>query len=112
MDILFTFKIALKTNGFSVVTSKEPLKAIEHYKSNPDGYFLIITDSKMPKMSGTEFACKVREINKKIKIWLLSSADSQYVKDPLIVSANFERIISKPVPIDKLVDWVKSTATC
>lgn len=63
-------------------------------------------------MNGIEFAKRIREIDKKIKIWLLTGFTSNSItNDPVFVSTNIERVIEKPIPIDKLVDMVKSAST-
>ena len=102
-DITLAFKIALESTGlFEVYTFNEPLQALANFKSG--FYHLILTDIKMPKMSGYEFSQKIKEIDNDIKICFLT-AEIYHLDCEQKVSNCF---IKKPLAIDELVKQINS----
>ena len=58
-DITLTFKIVLESTGlYDVYAFNEPSKALANFKAHL--YDLVISDIKMPKMNGYEFAQRVK----------------------------------------------------
>ncbi len=109
IELMSLYRVVLKRQGYEVVAFSDPLLALEYFKINSSRFSLIITDLRMPKMTGIEFASKVREMDKEIRIWLITAFVFQDIKDnPLFTLAKFEKIIEKPVSTLKLVDMVKS----
>ena len=62
LDIVLIFKQALSRQGYTVFGFTDPLLALEHFKANSDDYGLIITDVRMPRMSGFDLAANIRVI--------------------------------------------------
>jgi PleD family two-component response regulator len=60
-DVLESLEIALEETNFKIETFLNPLDALE--KINPRYPDLIITDLKMPQISGLDLVKKVKEIN-------------------------------------------------
>jgi len=66
------------------------------------GYDLIISDIQMPNMNGVEFSKKVREINEKQAIVILSAyADKEYLIE--LINLGISKFISKPIDYDELL---------
>lgn len=59
--------------GYDVISFTNPAIALEHYKQSIGRYSLILTDLRMPGMSGIELANKIRESNSKVKIFLVTA---------------------------------------
>lgn len=95
------FKDALESHGYGVDTFTDPLEAVAHIKRNPEQYNLLITDYRMPHLNGYEFALRIKKLNKKIKIILISAYNN--FKD---YKGEFE-LLKKPIPIQTLLDKVK-----
>ena len=72
-DILNLFHDFLTKEGYDIVTFLEPLKALEEIKKNPLMYSLIITDIRMPGISGIELVKRVSSINEDLKVILMSA---------------------------------------
>ena len=100
-DICEMFKIALQENGYNVITFTNPKVALEHLLNNPNKYELVISDYRMPYLNGCEFGIKVKELNRNIKVILISAYDSIEDNNKL----NFE-LLRKPVTLQKLLDIV------
>jgi CheY-like chemotaxis protein len=72
-DILNLFKNFLNKRGYDVVAYLNPLAAVKEIEGNPYRYALIITDIRMPGISGIELIKRVYEINSDIKVMLMSA---------------------------------------
>jgi DNA-binding NtrC family response regulator len=72
-DILNLFGDFLRKEGYDVVTYLEPLKALKEIENNPTQYSLIITDIRMPGISGIDLIKRVSSINADIKVILMSA---------------------------------------
>ncbi|MDQ3872598.1 MAG: response regulator [Thermoproteota archaeon] len=106
LDILVIFKQALSRQGYTVFGFTNPVLALEHFKINSAGYGLVITDVRMPQMSGLELAANIKAIKPDAKVVLMSAFD---VSDfefsiPGIKTRDFLR---KPVNVKTLVRRVK-----
>jgi DNA-binding NtrC family response regulator len=85
-----------------------PEEALQHFKSNPEGYRLVLADSWMPSISGIELAKKVKEVNPNVKVLLLTGfalRDIEYSKDSPSTSI-VDGFVQKPIPIEKLTDKI------
>ena len=111
IDITELFQDALcaNINGISVVSFNDPALALEHYKQNQQNYALIISDMRMPTMSGLQLLRNVKTLNPYVRTILLSAFDKhavpdlqQYLKEGVINS-----YIEKPVTIRRLCQKVK-----
>ena len=75
IELSSLFKEFLEKEGYDAMSFSDPLMALEYFKETIDKHSLIITDMRMPGMSGIEFAKKIREFNTKIKIFLITAFD-------------------------------------
>ena len=74
-DILEVIQDRLQAYGFSVVTAKTGLEALNKLSQEKfDGIFL---DVKMPEMSGIQALEEVRKTDKKIPIIIITSSSTQ-----------------------------------
>ncbi len=111
VDIGFLMKQFLHDLGFNAVSFTCPLLAFEHLKNSHKNYSLIITDLRMPGMSGIDFANKIRkEISSSIKIFLITAFDISDLNDqPNFQTANIENIIQKPIKLSHLKKIINQT---
>ncbi|MEO9319724.1 MAG: response regulator [Nitrososphaera sp.] len=111
-DIVTIFTRGLRKNGFTVFGFSDPLIALEHFKVNSQSYRLVVTDVRMPKMNGFEFASNVREINPKVKIVLMSAFELSDVEySAALHSLKIDGFLRKPVEIPTLIKEVRDTVT-
>jgi response regulator RpfG family c-di-GMP phosphodiesterase len=103
-DILDLFREYLTSNGFNIISFDNPVKALEYFYKNPNNCSLVITDYKMPQMSGIDLIKKIREkdTNYKIKTIIISA----FLKDNLPYDKSYitmiDKILEKPVYLDRL----------
>ena len=109
-DILFLYSECLKTDGYQTISFDNPIEALNYLNKNDNisNCSLVITDYKMPQMSGLDLVKKIREKDSKSKIkTMLVSA---YLKNDLLKDnvdmKKIDKIIEKPVDIDKLKNEV------
>lgn len=109
-DILFLYSECLKTDGYQTISFDNPIEALNYLNKNDNisNCSLVITDYKMPQMSGLDLVKKIREKDSKSKIkTMLVSA---YLKNDLLKDnidmKKIDKIIEKPIDIDKLKNEV------
>lgn len=99
-DLLNTFALILKRKGFIVDTAEDGLNAIEKFKKNH--FDLVLMDIVMPNMNGMDALHKMREIDTRAKIILLTAyCEEDQLK--IAVSQGAYRTLYKPVDIAKLM---------
>jgi DNA-binding NtrC family response regulator len=90
----------LQENGYIVSAFTNSIVALEHLLNNPNKYELVISDYSMPNLNGCELGAKVKELNRNIKVILISAYDN--IEDN---NLNFE-LLRKPIKIQQLLDRV------
>jgi CheY-like chemotaxis protein len=89
--------------GFDAVSFTNPLMAFEHYRHYADKYSLIITDLRMPGMSGIELANKIRKFDSSIKIFLITAFDIADIEgQESYKSAKIDATLQKPIKLSLL----------
>jgi DNA-binding NtrC family response regulator len=98
MELASLFRKFLAKLGFDSICFTNPMLALEQYESNPDKYSVIITDLRMPGMSGIELAGKIRQRNAPVKIILITAFDLIDLEgSPAYKQAKFDSILQKPI---------------
>jgi len=100
--IAFTLAAILVKNGFLALPFTHPEEALLHAESNPPD--LLISDVRMPEMSGIDLAMRVRAVSPNTRVLLLSGqTDTSDLLNFARVEAHNFRMMSKPVhPADLL----------
>ncbi|MDW3626505.1 MAG: response regulator [Nitrososphaeraceae archaeon] len=98
-DLVFMFKVTLEMNGYNVIGFTNPVEALEYLKKNHDKCTLLITDYRMPEINGCELATKIKEIDEKIKVIIITAYEN------IIENTDFE-LIKKPISTTKLLEVV------
>ena len=106
-DIVQVLKTGLQKNGFLVNAFNNPEEAIQSFKSNSKDYCLILSDIRMPALSGIQLARKVKEINPDVKVVLMTSfeiRDNEFSK--VFPSLHVDGFVQKPVGISNLTNKI------
>jgi len=101
------FKTFLIDSGYSAISFSDPVMALEYFKETSDKHSLVITDLRMPGMCGLDLSKKIREINEKIKIFLMTAFDIKDLKnDPDFKAAKIDKILQKPITLSELREMI------
>ncbi|TLY09560.1 MAG: response regulator [Thaumarchaeota archaeon] len=103
-DITLIFRRSLELGGYTVFAFTDPMDALEHLKINAERYGLVITDVRMPKMNGIEFANRVRTIIPSMSIILMSAFSMADLEIP--PELKIAELLQKPVTATKLKEIV------
>ena len=72
VDICNLFRDALQVAGYDVRPFTDATEALEDFRLHNEEYGVIITDIRMPEMSGIELIKRVNQINKNVKVFLMT----------------------------------------
>lgn len=103
LELASLFKAFLISEGYSAISFTDPVMALEYFAKTADLHSLIITDLRMPGLCGIDLAKRIRQINKTIKIFLMTAFDIQDLqnnKDFQI--ANIDKLLQKPIRFSEL----------
>jgi len=97
VELANLFKIFLENQGYNTFSFVDPILALDYFKQTSDKHSLILTDFRMPGIRGIDLAKKIREINSKIKIFLMTAFDTQGLEDNEDFKiAKIDRLLQKP----------------
>jgi two-component system, OmpR family, response regulator ChvI len=105
-DITKSFSLCLEDTGlFKVETYNDSVEALFNFQANL--YDLVILDLKMPKMNGFELYNKIREVDGKVKVCIMSALDvnSAELRE---LSLEIQCFIPKPVQIKELLQRIET----
>jgi len=103
-DIVFIFQKSLEQAGHVAFGFTDPLLALEALKDSSMNYGLIITDIRMPKMDGIEFASKARAISPRVFLAMMSAYGVKDLDIPADLKVS--ELIQKPVTPSQLKQLV------
>jgi len=107
-DIMSVFSSLLVKEGYNVHAFSNPVIAFEHFRYSPKECSLIISDVRMPGMSGFQLARKVKELNPKVKVILTSAFEINVEEfEKVLPSTHVDGFLDKPVSFKKLSGLVE-----
>jgi two-component system, cell cycle sensor histidine kinase and response regulator CckA len=108
-DIAHVLKKGLLKNRFLVSAFTSPEEALQNFKSNSKDYCLMLSDIRMPALSGIQLARRVKEINPDVKVVLMTSfeiRDNEFSK--VFPSMHVDSFVQKPIGISDLTNKILS----
>jgi two-component system cell cycle sensor histidine kinase/response regulator CckA len=108
-DIVQVLKVGLLKNRFLVDAFTNPEEALQSFQSNSESYCLMLSDVRMPGLSGIQLARKVKEINPNVKVVLMTAfeiRDNEFSK--VFPSTQVDGFVQKPIGIRDLTDKILS----
>ena len=106
-DIAHVLKQGLLKNRFLVSAFTDPEEALKNFQTNSGDYCLMLSDIRMPGMSGIRLARKVKQINPNVKVVLMTSfeiKDNEFSK--VFPSTQVDGFVQKPVGIENLTNKI------
>ncbi len=108
-DIVQVLKMGLLKNGFMVEAFTNPQDALQGFKSDAESYCLVLSDIRMPSISGIQLSKKVKEVNPNVKVVLMTAfeiRDNEFSK--VFPSTQVDGFVQKPIGIKELTDKILS----
>lgn len=95
------WEIALKDKNFQVVSATNPLDALEMFRHDSEKFDILITDQKMPDMSGIDLIRHIKRIRSDIPV-ILATGWTDTLDETAIKEHNIE-VAYKPHKINDLI---------
>ena len=105
-DIVHVLKLGLQ-NGFLVDGFTNSEEALQSLKSNAESYCLLLSDVRMPGLTGIQLAKRVKEINPNVKVVLMTAfevRDNEFSK--VFPSTRVDGFAQKPIGIRELTNKI------
>jgi DNA-binding NtrC family response regulator len=105
-DLAYLFRDALsQIPDARVFAFSDPLLALEHVRTNSENYQCVVSDYRMPSITGIELLTKIQEINPRIKRILISAFD---IQDEVFKNSEcIDEFLPKPITMAAMIEHVK-----
>jgi two-component system, cell cycle response regulator CpdR len=111
-DILTVVTKVLQNAGFNASGFTDPVNALEHFRLHFEMYVLLMSDIHMPRMSGYEFAQRIKQIKSDVKIILITASElDDYERSVVIRSLGIVQVVKKPMRLTELIQTVTKHIT-
>jgi len=102
-QIIKVFSLLMEQYNYDVDSFEDPEKALGAVTSNPSLYDAVISDIRMPKMDGVEFAKKIRSVSPSLPIILMTGYMKDDLKDEV---AKLQKVVllQKPFPLKETLE--------
>jgi len=104
-DLAFLFKQALsQIKGIVVLAFTNPAEALEHFMTNQQDYEVVVSDYRMPTMTGLEVLTKMKEVNQAVRRILISAFE---IQDEIRGCNCVDKFLQKPIAMEDLINEVE-----
>jgi DNA-binding NtrC family response regulator len=105
-DLAELFSQALTSGGYTVDKFTGPVEACSSFKANPSKYQLVISDVRMPGMTGLQLVKRINEMNRNVKVLLMSAYELNSLGSDL-KEVTIEAFLKKPMHVNQLLSVVE-----
>ena len=95
-QIVALFEKQLESAGYRVASFTGSKEALEHFRSDPGRYDLVITDMTMPELTGDKLAAELKVLRPEIPV-IITSGYHERLTPELITSLGIQTILLKPI---------------
>lgn len=104
-DISGIIKQGLELNGFQAEAYTDPSLAMEHFRHHSHEYCVVLTDFRMPGMTGFQVAREAKQTNPEIKVILTTAFEIRQEEfSKVLPSTRIDDFIKKPANIKTIID--------
>jgi two-component SAPR family response regulator len=102
-DILQILRSGLTRYGHKIMTFSDPVLALKEFEVHHSDCSLVLTDIRMPSMSGVELALNVKRIDPDVRIMIMSAFEpSPYELSHDLPYVKTEDLLRKPVSLSSI----------
>ena len=111
LDVLDTVRMSLTEWGYHTDTFSDPRTGLDAFRESPTRYSLILTDFRMPGMTGVELAKQAQKIKGDVRVLIMTAfeMDNEILGELPTISKN--EILRKPIRLEQLCKAVKKQST-
>ena len=103
VDLVDLFQEILESDGYKVSAFIDPIQAFSILEKKIQEYGLILSDFRMPNLNGYELCTKLRQLNPKLEVILMSAYDMMECD-----TSKFT-IVKKPILMAQLLQIVRNS---
>ncbi len=102
-DILQVLRLGLSRYGHKVMTFSDPQLALKEFELNHQDYRLVLSDLRMPGVSGIELAKRVRAIDPEVRVMVMTAFElSSFEIAQNLPFVRLEDILRKPITLSNV----------
>lgn len=107
-DIVTIIKLYMQRAGWKVDAFTDPVLALKHFEQHWTDYDVVLSDLRMPTMSGFEFLRSIKAINSHVKIFLVTAfVMGKSELEKVLPSLQIDGFIEKPMSMRALVSLIE-----
>jgi CheY-like chemotaxis protein len=107
-DILTVASKGLEIAGYHVHGFSDPVRALQHVEGGCDDCEILISDIRMPEMSGFQLVRRVKDLRPDIKIVLMTAFEVNKTEfESVFPSTPVDKVMRKPFAISQLAEAIK-----
>ena len=96
----------LERHGFEAIQTADPVEALAWVRQAPDAFDAVITDQKMPRLTGLELARAASMTRPELVVFLATALDDRISPDELLDS-RVSHLVAKPFDLRALARSLK-----
>ena len=98
-DAADIIKKGLESNGFEANAYSDSLEALEHFQQNAKAYCAVLSDIRMPGVTGFQLTRQIKKISPEVKVVLMSAFEIGNEFSDVMPSTEVDDFITKPARI-------------
>lgn len=107
-DILTIASKGLERAGYHVHSFSDPVRALQHVEDGCEQCQVIVSDVRMPEMTGFQLVRRVKDLRPDIKIIMMTAFDVNKTEfEAVFPSTPVDKIMRKPFVTSQLAEAIK-----